>query len=72
MDGDDVYWIEGRPQDGGRNVLVRRRADGSTVEVGAHRPGAGGTDRFEGHLLLLPGLPSLRAELGDGGRAAPA
>jgi dipeptidyl aminopeptidase/acylaminoacyl peptidase len=27
VDGDDVYWIEQRPQEGGRNVLVRRRPD---------------------------------------------
>ena len=33
VDGDDVYWIEGRPHEGGRNVLVRRRADGSTTDV---------------------------------------
>jgi dipeptidyl aminopeptidase/acylaminoacyl peptidase len=33
VDGDDVYWIEGRPQEGGRNVLVRRRRDGSTADV---------------------------------------
>ena len=26
VDGDDIYWIEGRPQEGGRNVLVRRRS----------------------------------------------
>ena len=25
VDGGDIYWIEGRPQEGGRNVLVRRR-----------------------------------------------
>ena len=31
--GDDIYWIEGRPHEGGRNVLVRRRADGSTTDV---------------------------------------
>ena len=24
VDGDDIYWIEGRPGEGGRNVLVRR------------------------------------------------
>ncbi len=28
IDGDDIYWLEGRPHEGGRNVLVRRRADG--------------------------------------------
>ncbi len=33
VDGDDVYWIEGRPHEGGRNVLVRRRGDGSTNDV---------------------------------------
>ena len=33
IDGDDIYWIEGRPQEGGRNVLVRRRADGTIADV---------------------------------------
>jgi dipeptidyl aminopeptidase/acylaminoacyl peptidase len=31
--GDDIYWIEGRPIEGGRNVLVRRRSDGSIVDI---------------------------------------
>src|SRR6516165_4797395 len=25
LDGADTYWIEGRPSEGGRNVIVRRR-----------------------------------------------
>ena len=33
IDGDDVYWIEGRPQEGGRNALVRHRADGRVEDV---------------------------------------
>jgi dipeptidyl aminopeptidase/acylaminoacyl peptidase len=33
IDGEDVYWIEGRPQEGGRNALVRRRPDGHIEEV---------------------------------------
>ena len=33
VDGDDVYWLEGRPQEGGRNVLVRRRGDGATADL---------------------------------------
>jgi len=33
LDGDDVYWLEGRPREGGRSVLVRRNADGSTTDV---------------------------------------
>ena len=31
--GDDLYWIEGRPDEGGRSVLVRRSAFGETGEV---------------------------------------
>jgi dipeptidyl aminopeptidase/acylaminoacyl peptidase len=33
IDGDDVYWIESRPAEAGRSVLVRHGADGSTVDV---------------------------------------
>ena len=31
--GDDVYWIEGRPHESGRNVLVRRAADGTITDL---------------------------------------
>jgi len=33
VDGDDVYWLEGRPQEGGRYALVRRQPDGHIEEV---------------------------------------
>ncbi len=33
VDGDDLYWIEGRPAEGGRNVIVQRAPDGSTRDV---------------------------------------
>jgi hypothetical protein len=33
IDGDDVYWIEGRPAEAGRSVLVRRAADGMSYDV---------------------------------------
>ena len=33
LDGDDIYWLEGRPKEGGRNALVRRRADGTVADV---------------------------------------
>lgn len=33
VDGDDAYWVEGRPADGGRTVLVRRAADGTTTDL---------------------------------------
>jgi dipeptidyl aminopeptidase/acylaminoacyl peptidase len=32
LDGDDIYWIEGRPAEGGRNVIVRRSPDGSLMD----------------------------------------
>ncbi|MGH9802208.1 MAG: prolyl oligopeptidase family serine peptidase [Blastocatellia bacterium] len=33
LDGDDVYWVEGRPAEKGRNVIVKRSADGKTVDL---------------------------------------
>lgn len=33
IDGDDIYWIELRPSEGGRNVIVRRTPDGQTIDV---------------------------------------
>ena len=33
VDGDDVFWLEGRPAEGGRRVLVRASADGSTADL---------------------------------------
>ncbi len=32
-DGADVYWIESRPTEGGRNVIVRRAPDGVVADV---------------------------------------
>ncbi len=33
LDGDDVYWIEQRPSEGGRNVVVRRTPAGRITDV---------------------------------------
>src|SRR5215203_5096044 len=33
LDGDDVYWIERRPQEGGRKVVVRYSPDGTVTDV---------------------------------------
>jgi len=33
VDGGDVYWLEGRPNEGGRNVVVLRTPDGRTEDV---------------------------------------
>jgi dipeptidyl aminopeptidase/acylaminoacyl peptidase len=33
MDGDDIYWIEMRPSEAGRQVIVRQTSDGNNVDV---------------------------------------
>ncbi|MBS1789809.1 MAG: S9 family peptidase [Acidobacteria bacterium] len=33
LDGEDVYWIEGRPAEKGRNVIVKQAADGPAMDV---------------------------------------
>ncbi len=33
LDGDEVYWIEGRASEGGRSVIVRRSRDGEVSDV---------------------------------------
>lgn len=33
VDGDDVYWLEGRAMEGGRQVVVRRTGDGRVADV---------------------------------------
>src|SRR5215217_3211985 len=33
FDRDDIYWIEMRPKEGGRNVIVKRSATGISVDM---------------------------------------
>jgi len=33
IDGDETYWIEGRPAEAGRSVLVRRAVDGTLTDM---------------------------------------
>ncbi len=33
FDGDDIYWLEMRPKEAGRNVIIRRTADGVCTDV---------------------------------------
>jgi hypothetical protein len=33
LDGDDIYWLEGRPQEQGRNVIVRAGPDGAAADI---------------------------------------
>jgi len=36
LDGEDIYWSEMRPQEGGRNVIVRRTPDGAIADSTPH------------------------------------
>ncbi|MFQ5753242.1 MAG: S9 family peptidase, partial [bacterium] len=33
LDGDDIYWIEMRPEEAGRNVIVRHTPEGKTTDI---------------------------------------
>ncbi len=33
LDGTDIYWLESRPQEAGRNVVVRRSIDGCITDI---------------------------------------
>ena len=33
LDGDDIYWLEKRPAEGGRYVVVRRAPNGRLTDV---------------------------------------
>jgi dipeptidyl aminopeptidase/acylaminoacyl peptidase len=33
LDGEDIYWVESRPSEGGRSVIVRRTPDGNITDV---------------------------------------
>src|SRR5687768_5634981 len=33
LDGEDVYWLEARPTEAGRQVIVRRTPDGTMTDV---------------------------------------
>ena len=61
IDGEDVYWIESRPGEGGRNVVVRRSPDGTTRDANpqpfnartrVHEYGGGGFLVHEGTVFF--------------------
>src|ERR1700722_10666247 len=33
LDGDDIYWLEGRPQEQGRSVIIRAGGDGTAEDI---------------------------------------
>jgi dipeptidyl aminopeptidase/acylaminoacyl peptidase len=60
-DGDDIYWLEGRPSEGGRYVIVRRSTDGTVTDITpqpfnvrsrVHEYGGGAFLVFEGTIYF--------------------
>src|SRR5215469_11409431 len=45
LDGTDIYWLESRPQENGRSVIVRGAADANPVDV-TPRPVRAGENGF--------------------------
>jgi dipeptidyl aminopeptidase/acylaminoacyl peptidase len=68
LDGDDVYWLEGRPSEGGRVVLVRGdpwsspsdvTPDGFSVRTTVHEYG-GGAYALSGGMVVFSNLEDQR------------
>lgn len=79
VDGDDVYWIEGRPEEAGRSVLVRHGVDGTTedlvpppfdVRSRVHEYG-GGAYTVAGGTVVFSNRPDGRLYRLDPGSATP-
>jgi dipeptidyl aminopeptidase/acylaminoacyl peptidase len=60
LDGDDVYWLESRPTEAGRNVIVQRSPDGTLRDVNpapinvrslVHEMGGGAFTAHHGHVV---------------------
>src|SRR5947209_8256431 len=66
LDGQDIYWVEMRPTEGGRSVVVRRTPDGRTADVTP--PGFNARTRvheYGGGALLAARAPVYFSNFGD-------
>src|SRR5580704_15077317 len=80
VDGDDIYWTESRPGEGGRNVLVRRTKDGGYEDVTptpfnvrsrVHEYGGGSVTVHQGTAWFSNFADQLLYRLAPGGTPAP-
>ena len=80
LDGDDVLWAEGRPAEGGRTQLVRRRPDGSRTDLLAdgwnartavHEYGGGGWWARDGVVWFANWADQRLYRLADGADPVP-
>jgi len=80
LDGEHVYWLEARPEEGGRQTVVRARADGGggllertpgrNVRSRVHEYGGGDYRAFRGRLYGADAEGGVFA-CGEGGPARP-
>ena len=79
-DGEDLWWDEGRPEEGGRIQLVRRTPDGATTDVlpdgfaartRVHEYGGGGWRVHEGVLFFSNWSDQRLHRLDPGGEPRP-
>ena len=77
LDGGEVYWLEGRPAEGGRTALVCRGRDGnvrdllqipSSVRTGVHEYGGGAYTVLDGTVYFSEARDRLLYRLGPDGR----
>lgn len=78
LDGGEVYWLEGRPAEGGRMALVCRGRDGnvrdllqapSSVRTGVHEYGGGAYAVLAGTVYFSEARDRLLHRLGPDGRS---
>lgn len=76
LDGGEVYWLEGRPAEGGRMALVRRGRNGnardllqapSSVRTGVHEYGGGAYAVLDGTVYFSEARDRLLHRLGPDG-----
>lgn len=77
LDGDDLYWLESRPSEGGRVAIMRRAADGKIGEAVPAEFGArsrvheygGGSFAVHGGTICFTSNEDQRIWLAEGGAA---
>ncbi|HZD73150.1 MAG TPA: S9 family peptidase [Actinomycetota bacterium] len=80
VDGDDLYWLEGRPLEGGRQVLCRRTGDGPPQDLlpppfnartRVHEYGGGAYQVHDGTVLVANFSDQRLYRLDPGGERCP-